>query len=160
MKPRLLEIGAKKLIGTKVTMSFVNDKTRELWQTFMPKRNAIKNRVDDDLICMQVYSTPPVLENFDPTAVFQKWAAAEVTDLSDVPNGMKTFEIPGGLYAVFDYKGRALDFAPTFRYIFTEWLPQSAYEVDERPHFEILGAKYKNNEPDSEEEIWIPVRLK
>ena len=28
------------------------------------------------------------------------------------------------------------------------------------PHFEILGAQYKNNEPDSEEEIWIPIQLK
>jgi AraC family transcriptional regulator len=39
-------------------------------------------------------------------------------------------------------------------------LPASEYVVDNRPHFEILGAQYKNNEPDSEEEIWIPIQLK
>lgn len=32
------------------------------------------------------------------------------------------------------------------------------YEIDFRPHFEILGEKYKNNDPGSEEEVWIPVR--
>jgi AraC family transcriptional regulator len=34
------------------------------------------------------------------------------------------------------------------------------YELDDRPHFEILGDKYKNNDPNSEEEIWIPIKLK
>ena len=34
----------------------------------------------------------------------------------------------------------------------------SEYEFDNRPQFEILGEKYKNNAPDSEEEIWIPIK--
>jgi AraC family transcriptional regulator len=32
--------------------------------------------------------------------------------------------------------------------------------LDNRPHFEILGEKYKQGSPDSEEEIWIPVKEK
>ncbi|RYE38364.1 MAG: GyrI-like domain-containing protein, partial [Sphingobacteriales bacterium] len=44
--------------------------------------------------------------------------------------------------------------------IFTEWLPNSAYELDDRPHFELLGSKYKNDDAESEEEIFVPVRLK
>jgi AraC family transcriptional regulator len=43
-------------------------------------------------------------------------------------------------------------------YIFNTWLPQSNYQLAPRPHFEILGEKYKNNHPDSEEEIWIPIQ--
>ncbi|MDP5096829.1 MAG: GyrI-like domain-containing protein [Flavobacterium sp.] len=39
-------------------------------------------------------------------------------------------------------------------------MPNSEYQLDNRPHFEILGAKYKNNAPDSEEEIWIPIKRK
>jgi predicted transcriptional regulator YdeE len=42
-------------------------------------------------------------------------------------------------------------------YIYTEWLPASNYELDNRPQFEILGVKYKTNDPNSEEEIWIPI---
>ena len=39
-------------------------------------------------------------------------------------------------------------------------MPASEYILDKRPHFEILGEKYKNDDPASEEEVWIPVRLK
>ena len=34
------------------------------------------------------------------------------------------------------------------------------YILDNRPHFEVLGGKYKNNDSNSEEEIWIPVKQK
>ncbi len=70
---------------------------------------------------------------------------------------METFCIPEGQYAVFHYKGSSAD-SSIFQYIFGEWLPKSGYELDDRPHFEILGAQYKNNDPESEEEIWIPVK--
>jgi len=45
-------------------------------------------------------------------------------------------------------------------YIMSQWLPNSKYILDHRPHFELLGAKYKNNSPDSEEEVWIPIKEK
>ncbi|MFT5513068.1 MAG: AraC family transcriptional regulator, partial [Bacteroidia bacterium] len=48
----------------------------------------------------------------------------------------------------------------TFGYIFGEWIPNSIYDIDSRPHFEILGDKYKNDHPNSEEEIWIPIKEK
>ena len=65
--------------------------------------------------------------------------------------------MPGGLYAVFFYKGSSSD-TKIFQYIFTNWLPDSGYTLDNRPHFEILGENYKNGDPGSEEEIWIPVK--
>ena len=46
----------------------------------------------------------------------------------------------------------------TFQYIFGTWMPDSGYKWDNRPQFEILGEKYKNNDPSSEEEIWIPIK--
>ena len=72
---------------------------------------------------------------------------------------MQTLILEEGTYAVFDYKGSGND-NRIFEYIFGTWLPQSEYELDKRPHFEVLGEKYKNNDPDSEEEIWIPIKLK
>jgi AraC family transcriptional regulator len=41
---------------------------------------------------------------------------------------------------------------------FSTWLPDSEYRLDVRPHFEVLGEKYKNDDPESEEEIWIPIK--
>ena len=160
LQPRIQTITGKQLVGTPITMSIADNKTRELWQGFMPRRNEIANNLNADLICMQVYDDALGFKDFTPETPFQKWAAVEVAETADVPQGMQTFTLPGGVYAVFDYKGAASAFAPTFRYIFYEWLPQSDYELDSRPHFEVLGAKYKNDDPESEEEIWVPIKPK
>ncbi|WP_371811654.1 GyrI-like domain-containing protein [Flavobacterium sp. M31R6] len=42
--------------------------------------------------------------------------------------------------------------------MFRTWIPNSKYDLDHRPHFEILGAKYKKDDPNSEEEIWVPIK--
>jgi AraC family transcriptional regulator len=73
---------------------------------------------------------------------------------------MESFTLTGGLYAVFIHKGAASTGPKTFRYIFETRLPNSKYSIDNRPHFEILGEKYKNEDPDSEEEVWIPIKPK
>ena len=139
-------------------MSLANNKTAELWKSFMPRRHEIKNNLTDELISMQLYSSTH-FSDFKFTNEFEKWATAEVSDFDYVPEGMETFTLPGGLYAVFHYKGSSSDNS-IFQYIFGTWLPTSNYVLDNRPHFEILGAKYKNNDPNSEEEIWIPIREK
>jgi AraC family transcriptional regulator len=72
---------------------------------------------------------------------------------------METFTLESGLYAVFHYQGLSTD-SSIFIYIFGTWLPNSEYELDARPHFEILGDKYKNGDPTSEEDIWIPIKPK
>jgi len=72
---------------------------------------------------------------------------------------METLVLPGGLYAVFEYKGLSTDNS-IFQYILGTWLLNSDYDLDDRPHFEVLGDKYKNNDPTSEEEIWIPIKTK
>lgn len=155
MQPRIETLTEKKLIGTRLKMSFAADRTRELWQSFMPRLNEIAGRVGGDKISMQVYDAPPRLG--DANQEFEKWAAVEVADFGAAPASFETFTLPGGLYAVFDYRGSSAD-TRIFVYIFTEWLPGSGYALDGRPHFEVLGDKYRNADPASEEEIWIPIR--
>lgn len=156
MQPTLETISAKKLIGLKLRMSLADNKTGQLWQSFMPRRMEITTNLSSELISMQVY--PPGFD-FRPATTFEKWAAIEVSDMAMVPDQMEAFVLPEGLYAVFHYKGSSLD-NRIFQYIFGEWLPNSDYRLDNRPHFEVLGAKYKNASPDSEEDIWIPVKPK
>ena len=158
MKPRIENLTDKKLIGKRLTMSLVNNRTDELWQNFMPKRREISNNVSNDLISMQVYK-PTHFADFKPTNEFEKWSTVEVANFESVPTDMETFSLAGGLYAVFNYKGSSND-PSVFQYIFGTWLPSSDYFLDDRPHFEALGDKYKNNDPISEEEIWIPIRRK
>ena len=158
MKPRIETLAEKKLVGQRINMSLTANKTGQLWGSFGPRIREIPNRTTEDKISMQVYPTL-YYANFKPSKEFEKWATVEVSHFEHVPVGMHAFTLEGGLYAVFDYKGSSAD-TSIYQYIFSEWLPNSAFEVDDRPHFEVLGHKYKNNDPNSEEEIWIPVREK
>jgi len=155
MVPGIEKLNEKKLIGKRLTMSLADNKTGDLWRSFMPRRKDITNNLTNDVISMQVYK-PTYFATFKPTNEFEKWAAVEVTNFDNVPADMETFTLTGGLYAVFDYKGLSTDNS-IFQFIFGTWLPGSDYDLDDRPHFEILGDKYKNNDPASEEEIWIPI---
>ena len=160
MDHRIEHFQEKKLIGKRLIMSLSDNKTHELWKSFMQNRKEIKSPIGSDLYSMQIYKHAPDSFSFNPEIKFEKWAAIEVKDFSDTPKGMESFSLKSGLYAVFIHKGAAQEFAKTFQYIFGDWLPKSSYLIDDRPHFEILGTKYKNNSPDSEEEVWIPIKLK
>jgi AraC family transcriptional regulator len=160
MEPRIESLPEKKLIGKRLTMTLTHNRTAELWQSFMPHRKDIQNSLSTDLFCMQVFDSSLDFKDFNPDTVFEKWAAKEVSDFTDIPEGMETHTLTGGLYAVFIHLGPASMGPRTFQYIFETWLPNSEYELDKREHFELLGEKYKNNQPDSEEEVWIPIQKK
>lgn len=159
MQPQIKTLTSKKLIGQNITMSFANNKTFELWRQFMPRRKEIINSVSSDLFSIQVFDESFSFKNFNPNAPFQKWAAVEVSQFDFIPDEMETYTLHEGLYAVFNYKGLSSN-PQIFQYIYGVWIPNSEYELDQRPHFEVLGEKYKNNDPDSEEEIWIPIKVK
>ena len=158
MIPRIETLTEKKLIGKRLTMSLSTDKTFELWKSFMSRKKEITNSTNSDLYSLKVYN-PLYFIDFNLQAAFEKWAAVEVASFSSIPFEMDPFNLKGGLYAVFTHQGSSLDHS-TFQYIFNSWLPNSNYILDERPHFEILGEKYKNEDITSEEEIWIPISLK
>ncbi len=157
MHVRIDTIPEKKLIGMRISTSFLKDRTRELWKSFMPRRNEIKNAIGTDLYSLQIYPADH-FTNFNPADNFEKLAAVEVADFNEIPADMSSFTLPGGRCAVFLHKGPASEGPRSFRHIFHEWFPASGYALDNRPHFEILDDKYKNEDPGSEEEIWIPIK--
>lgn len=158
MQPRIETLSEKKLVGKSLKMTFANNRTGELWQSFSPRKKEITNNLTREMISMQIYNYS-YFQNFDQKMEFEKWATVEVLDFINIPAEMDTYTLSGGLYAVFLHKGTNTDNS-TFEYIFTTWLPNSKYIIDDRPHFEILGDKYKNGDPNSEEEIWIPIKPK
>jgi AraC family transcriptional regulator len=158
--PKIISVSEKKLIGKRVVTTLGENKTVELWRSFMPRRKEIINALNTELISMAIYDPLLNFLSFNQDTSFEKWAALEVTDFDFVPDGMETFTIPAGLYASFLYQGDARFSAGFFRYIFGTWLPHSVYDVDHRPHFEVLGAGYKRDDDSSEEDIYVPIKLK
>ena len=158
MQPRIEILSEKKLVGKSLRMSLANNKTAELWSAFMSKRKKIKNTVSSELFSIQIYDKSLNFKDFNPQTEFVKCAMIETSRFENIPEGMETRILDGGLYAVFVHKGMAKDFPKTAQYIFSEWLPNSDYELDQREHFELLGVKYNPTDENSEEEVWIPIK--
>ena len=156
-QPNLVTAGEKKLVGQRMQMSLADNRTNELWRHFLPRRREIQRYTGSALYSVEVYDDQ-YFTSFDPANRFDKWAAVEVTDFVDIPAGLEAITLPGGLYAVFVHRGSASAGRETYRYIFGTWLPESEYALDDRPHLAVMGEKYRNEGPDSEEEIWIPVK--
>lgn len=157
MQPRFETMKERKFVGKCTKMSFSKNRTAELWRGFMPRKKEIKNNINSDLYSIEVYE-PGYFNKFNPEKEFDKWAAVEVPDFSMVPTDMDTIILPEGLYAVFLYKGPASAASKLYQNIFGDWLSNPDFSLDNRPHFALMGAKYKNEDPDSEEEIWIPIK--
>lgn len=158
ISPNIIALQTKYVVGFSQEMSLAENKTFELWQRFRAQSKEVVNRVSSDFISLQEYPQN-YLQEFSPIKKFTKWACVEVSDARLIPDKMSSFIIPKGLYAVFNYVGTPAD-PVIFQYIYGEWVPNSDYKLDDRPHFEVLGDKYKPNDPTSEEEIWIPITTK
>ncbi len=160
MTPRIITIQGKRLVGKRIRMTLSANQTAQLWRSFMSRRNEIQNVSSAELFSIEIYDANQDFMNFNQFVEFEKWAAVEVSVFEEIPSGMETMVLTAGLYAVFNYRGAANEAFSFFRNIFENWLPESGLAPDDRPHFEIMGEKYKGNDPDSEEEIWIPVKVK
>lgn len=156
LKPRIVRISEKKCVGISMQMSIIENKTGQLWGSFMPRKQEILNSVSKDLLSLQIYPKG-YFDAFNPQSRFTKWALVEVEAHNLIPKGMESFILQGGTYAVFDYKGSPNDNS-IFQNIYSSWLPNSDYVLSDRPHFEVLGEKYKRYGSESEEEIWIPIQ--
>jgi AraC family transcriptional regulator len=154
---RVVTLNAKKLVGQRSKMSLANNRTYELWRSFMPRRKEIVNGTGIELLSVEVYPAD-YFDKLNPAREFEKWAAIEVSDFNSIPANMDTLVLPSGLYAVFQYKGPASGAPKLYQEIYTIWLLKSGFRLDNRPHFALMGVKYKNDDPNSEEEIWIPVK--
>ena len=155
LEPRIQEFQGVLLCGINVPMelrSFNPERARGL---LMPQLYKISTRLSSDLISLRDFEGVPV---FGPVAnpTFTYWAAVEVAQENE---HFEHLEVPQGTYAVFAYKGLSTDHS-IWRYIYGTWIPNSPYTLDNRPHFERLGADYKNNDPSSEEKLWIPIARK
>ena len=142
------------LSGLSRQMSLIDNQTALLWQSFMPRVQSLQHRVGQHLISLQEYP-PDYFRSFQPDRPFKKWALAEVSSKDE--SGEFEHITVSGLYSVFTYQGLPDGFSGAFQQILFQWLPNSGFEIDQRPHFEWLGEKYKRNDPLSEEDVFIPI---
>ncbi|MDI1242657.1 MAG: GyrI-like domain-containing protein [bacterium] len=157
-EPNIIDFRETRLIGSRLRMSFVADRTSKLWRGFRTIRPTIAGEIGGESYSVKVYDSSYSFSSFDPSAEFDKWAAVAVESEAGVPDGLESLIIPSGKYAEFTHVGPASEAPRTFGYIFGEWLPASEFELDLRPHFEILPEGYDPFAEDSSERALLPIR--
>ena len=157
MTTRIIKTNALLLAGQKTTMSLSRNETLKLWKAFIPAKNKLKALAGTELYSVEIYP-PDYFKRFSPEREFEKWAAVPVTDAFEPTDSIEVLEIPAGLYAAFLYRGRSSEVHKAYQYIFEQWMPNSGYVADNRPHLGVMGDKYRNDHPDSEEELWVPIK--
>ena len=65
MKPRIETFPGKKLAGKRMKMSVEENRTAELWRSFMPERKNIRNSIGTDLYSVQLYD-PGYFDTYNP----------------------------------------------------------------------------------------------
>lgn len=157
VNPDILQSSEILLVGMSKQLQLSDENTVELWKLFVPRRNEIQNRTDENLYSVHIYDEDFKPEGITPQTMVTRYASARVNMFNEIPDGMESLTIPSGLWAVFTFKGTPQQFPETWMQFMFEWLPSSPYQLDARPHFEVLGKNYKHNDHDSEEEVWIPI---
>lgn len=64
-------------------------------------------------------------------------ASVEITPAEQNTVSLPVQVIPGGLYVVARFQGTPAEIGPAWHHLFAEWLPQSVYQFDPRPCFEL-----------------------
>lgn len=158
MEYKIIEYPARRLVGFCMQMSYENIRTAELFQKLGPRVKDAVGRKGEDKFTVEIYPSTSFFSEFNPSNQFEKWAAIELDNDAHLPDGFSELIVPAGRYAVFVYKGDHLGAAAAYQYIYRDWMKETGNTLDDRPHLSVIGSKYIFNHPESEEEIWIPVR--
>jgi AraC family transcriptional regulator len=153
--PELIELPEKILVGISFFISDdteINDLSKE-WARFINEAHTIKNKtIPECYYQMQYWS-----ENQELGGMFF-FTGTEVTQAIDVNPLFVVKTVPKGKYLRFIHKGLANKVGYTYKYVYTQYLPDTDYKLTKPFNYEYYGVNYKGpcNEQ-SESEIYIPV---
>lgn len=159
MEFNIVETDDLKIIGVKSVANYntIHQVTPVLAKQLMPRLKEIENRTDNFVFSLQDYVSFDY-KNFNPNQSFEKWIGVEVADLDNVPKDLEILTIHSGKYVVIDFEGSIEEFLGLWKNIHETWLPNSGFELDDRPHFEKLPPSYNPMQKVNKEQIWIPVK--
>lgn len=152
-------MSAKTLVGHRMMVTAATDNPVLLWRPFKMKLKEIGNVQTDRFYSVQTFEGED-LSRFDANTEFTKWAAVEVSEVGNIPEGMEVIRIPKGLYATLVHYGTAAEFQKTTDFIYRHWLPESKYDLDDRPHLTIMPSDHRPDDPNAAELVCVPVKPK
>ena len=150
MEPKIVDRPAFTVVGVKYHGKNENNEIPQMWQAFGPWAAKIQHIVNPS-ICYGISA------NMDQsTGEFDYIAGVEVDSVADIPEGMVTWDLPGGTYAVVTCTLPTI--GETFQYIYHTWLPQSGYQCTGTPDYELYDEKFDPQDPSSTFDLYIPIK--
>jgi AraC family transcriptional regulator len=155
-EPELVELGPIYLVGIPFYFEMGDhDDLSSPWQRLIDNTSAIPDRV----IPEKYYQVQYWFAEQDAESIFF-YIALQVHSFKDIPIQFTAKVLPGQTYLKFLHKGFSNKVGLTYRYIYEEYLPDTAYKLPHLFNFEHYGDQCKGpyNE-DSISEIYIPVEV-
>ncbi|HSB94672.1 MAG TPA: hypothetical protein VLC28_16225, partial [Flavitalea sp.] len=87
---RVEQVPTRCFVGMSLEMSTANDRSAELWRSFMPNRRNIEHAIGENLYSLQEFSRLPDFSIAVSEEFYTNWALKEVIKNSNVPLGMKS----------------------------------------------------------------------
>lgn len=147
------------LAGQFTTTTFQTYTPWKLWQQFRPLVKDIPGRLDETLMAMHRYPQGLDMTQVAADQPFEQWALVQIQQEDKMPDGIHTWWMEGGDYAVFEQSGTVENFRASMHWLIAEGLPPQQLALDARPYFEIMDHRYKGPaDPDSLETVYVPVK--
>jgi AraC family transcriptional regulator len=153
--PELIELPEKTLVGISFFVSDdveITDLSKE-WMRLINEVHSIKNKTVPELY----YQVQFWSDNQELGGLYF-FTGTEVTEAVNINPLFVVKTIPKGRYLRFIHKGFSNKVGFTYKYIYTQFLPDTDFKLTKSFNFEHYGEKYKGPFNDqSESEIYIPV---
>jgi AraC family transcriptional regulator len=157
LTPEIVTQEQMQLVGVKTEFYSVDseknnmaDKLPLLWDEFVPRMEEVKHKVSN-----LAYGV--IQQTKEKTDLLEYYAVVEVSDVSDIPEGMVSVEIPASVYAKFTHKGNVASINNTVNYIYSSWLMQSGKRHTYGADLEVYGEEYIPDSDDSVAYYSIPI---
>jgi len=159
LEPKIVERPLTRLVGMERTtpshLGDYHDYDKILvpfWKKFLERKREIQNAKRGFSIGLM---RSEARQNEEETLLYL--AAAEVTEFSGLPQGMKKIEIPPTRYAVFTNKGTGDKTPYTSNYIYGTWLIRSKFKRASGDDFEVFDDRYTILDDSSESDYYLPI---
>lgn len=155
MEPRIVQLDSLQIVGVQTIGRPEQGDFAKTWPALFERCHEIPNRAVERVS----YGVQSYEASLIQSGRWKYTAGLAVEADGDAPSEMSVINLPANTYAVFEYKGAVSPkLGSMFRYIYTEWLPTSGYEVVHQYDFERYDERFKGpDNADSVLEIYIPV---
>ncbi len=150
MEPQLSAQPAFTVIGLLLHTTPMSPEIPALWDQFVPRMHEIPHQLDEHV-------SYGLMGRFDQaTGMFDYMAGNPVTQVDQLPVGMRRWDLAAHTYAVLE---TTLDkIGETMNYLHQTWLPTSDYYPVDAPSFERYGEAFSPDIPVLH--IYVPVQKK